>query len=98
MNEMVLLGLLLLLATAAFTALAIVGNLSGGPDYAVSVLGHHIVTLGPLGVFCSGLALALLFCLGLAMVAGGAAHHRRRTTRPHRTRGPGRVAPPPPAR
>ncbi|MEU6611395.1 hypothetical protein ABZ922_41300 [Streptomyces shenzhenensis] len=98
MNQMLFLGLLLILATAAFTALAIVGNLSGGPDHAVSVLGHHIATLGPLGIFCSGLALALLFCLGLAIVAGGATHHRRRTTRPHRTRGPGHVAPPPPAR
>ncbi|MFF0223818.1 hypothetical protein [Streptomyces sp. NPDC004629] len=95
MNQMVFLGLLLLMATGAFTALAIVGNLSGGPDYAVSVLGQHIATLGPLGIFCSGLALALLFCLGLAIVAGGATHHRRRTTRLHRTRGPRTTTPGP---
>lgn len=92
---MVFLGLLLLVATGAFTALAIVGNLSGGPDYAVSVLGQHIATLGPLGIFCSGLALALLFCLGLAIVAGGATHHRRRTARLHRTRGPRTTTPGP---
>ncbi|EST35721.1 hypothetical protein M878_04930 [Streptomyces roseochromogenus subsp. oscitans DS 12.976] len=83
---MLFLGLLLLAATGAFTALAIADNLSGGPQqYGVSVLGHHIATLSPLGLFCSGLALALIFCLGLAMVSG-AAHHRRspRPRRAHR--------------
>ncbi|MFF4754630.1 hypothetical protein ACWD5R_25695 [Streptomyces sp. NPDC002514] len=83
---MLFLALLLLVATGAFTVLAIIGNLSGGPEYAVSVLGHHIATLGPVGIFCSGLALALLFCALLATVIGGASHHRRRTTRPHRAR------------
>lgn len=52
--------------------MVIADNLSGGPDYAVSVLGHHIATLSPLGIFCSGLALALVFCLGLVLMAGGA--------------------------
>ncbi|MGW1627111.1 hypothetical protein [Streptomyces sp. NPDC002172] len=57
------LGLLLLAATVtAFTALAIAGNLSGGPGYTASVLDHHIATLGPLAIFCAGLALALIFC------------------------------------
>lgn len=73
------LGLLLLVTTSAFTALVIAGNLSGGPDYPVSVLDHHIATLNTLAVFCSGLALALIFCLGLAVTAGGAVHHRRRS-------------------
>jgi hypothetical protein len=76
---MLFLGLLLLGATAAFTALAIAGNLTGGPGYTVSVLDHHIATLSPLAIFCSGLALALIFCLGLAVTAGGTAHHRRGT-------------------
>ncbi|MGW2746210.1 hypothetical protein [Streptomyces sp. NPDC001450] len=40
-----LFGLLLLVGSGAFTALVIAGILSGGPDYAVSVLGHHIATL-----------------------------------------------------
>ncbi|MGW0765821.1 hypothetical protein [Streptomyces sp. NPDC002676] len=85
------LGLLLLVATGAFTVLAIVGNLSGGPDYAVSVLGHHIATLSPLGVFCSGLALALIFCLGLVVMAAGTGHHHgshARRTRGTTTTGP----------
>ncbi|MEW1777901.1 hypothetical protein [Streptomyces sp. NPDC086777] len=76
MTGMLFLGLLLLAATAAFTALAIAGNLSGGPGYTVSVLDHHIATLGPLAIFCAGLALALIFCLALAVMTGGAVHHR----------------------
>ncbi|MGW0632145.1 hypothetical protein [Streptomyces sp. NPDC002758] len=84
---MLFLGLLLLLASGAFTALAIAGNLSGGPDYSVSVLGHHVATFGPVAVFCSGLALALIFCLGIALMASGAAHHRRRSPRLRGTQG-----------
>lgn len=80
---MLLIGLLLLGATGAFTALLIAGNLSGGPEYTVSVLGHHIATMNTLAVFCSGLALALLFCLALAMLSGSL-HRRRRRPRTYR--------------
>ncbi|WP_234327138.1 hypothetical protein [Streptomyces sp. NRRL WC-3742] len=64
---MLLLGLLLLAASGAFTGLLIADNLSGGPDYQVTVLGNDLVTLNGLGIFLAGIALALLFCLGLAM-------------------------------
>ncbi|MEU3842866.1 hypothetical protein AB0E88_22870 [Streptomyces sp. NPDC028635] len=74
---MLLLGFLLLAATVAFIVLAIAGNLGGGPHYSVSVLGHHIATLNGLALFCSGLALALIACLGLAMMRSGAVHRRR---------------------
>lgn len=84
---MLLIGLLLLGATGAFTALAIAGNLSGGPEYTVSVLDHHIATMNTLAIFSSGLALALIFCLALAMVSG-ASHRRHRGPRAH---GPGRA-------
>ena len=78
---MLFIGLLLLGATGAFTALAIAGNLSGGPEYTVTVLGHEIATMNTLAVFSSGLALALLFCLALTMMVTGATHHRRRRPR-----------------
>ena len=81
-----LLGLLLLAATAAFTGLAIAGNLSGGPDYDVSVLDHHIATMNGLALFCSGLALALLFSLGVAMVTSRATRHRHRKPRTYKSR------------
>ncbi|WSP86623.1 hypothetical protein OG289_01715 [Streptomyces sp. NBC_01235] len=79
---MLLIGLLLLAATAAFTGLVIADNLSGGPEYSVSVLDHHIATMNTLAVFSSGLALALLFSLGLAVAASGAVHRRHRHRRP----------------
>ena len=80
---MLFIGLLLLAATAAFTGLAIAGNLSGGPHYAVSVLDQHIATMNSLAIFCAGLALALIFTLGLATVLN-AATHRPRGARPPR--------------
>ncbi|EKX66200.1 hypothetical protein Sipo8835_19120 [Streptomyces ipomoeae] len=77
---MLLIGLLLLAVTGAFTGLAIADNLSGGPEYSVSVLGNDIATMNSLAVFSSGLALALLFCLGVALAMNGATHrhHHRR--------------------
>ncbi|MFE5189864.1 hypothetical protein [Streptomyces sp. NPDC056628] len=84
MASMLFLGLLLLAATAAFTGLLIADNLSGGPEYTVSVLGQEIATMNTLAIFCSGLALALLFCLALATVRA-AAHHTHRGARPHRS-------------
>ncbi|MET9833297.1 hypothetical protein ABZ078_29225 [Streptomyces sp. NPDC006385] len=83
---MLFLGLLLLAATGAFTGLVIADNLSGGPEYSVSVLDQGLATMNTLAVFCSGLALALLFCLGLAMVRRGATHHRHRGPRRHEPR------------
>jgi len=83
---MLFIGLLLLAATAAFTGLAIAGNLSGGPHYTVSVLDQHIATMNALAIFCAGLALALLFTLGLATVLN-AATHRPRSAPPRHARG-----------
>jgi hypothetical protein len=81
---MLILGLLLLAASAAFTVLLIADNLSGGPEYTVSVLGNDIATLNALAIFCSGLALALVFCLGLALMTTGAARRRHRHRAPRR--------------
>ncbi|BCL27716.1 hypothetical protein ACFFS2_32635 [Streptomyces aurantiacus] len=78
---MLILGLLLLAATAAFTGLAISDNLTGGPHYTVSVLGNDIATMNTLEIFCAGLALALIFSLGLWMAVGGALHRRTRKAR-----------------
>jgi hypothetical protein len=73
---MLIIGLLLLAATGAFIGLVIAYNLSGGPEYTVAIFGESVVTLNALAVFCSGLALALLFCLGLALARGGTVHRR----------------------
>ncbi|MCQ4041159.1 hypothetical protein ACFOSC_07260 [Streptantibioticus rubrisoli] len=79
---MFLLGILLVGATAAFVALAIVENFSGGgPGSSVTMLGHTIATLNALETFLAGMALALVFCLGLAMMTGSVRIHRRRRAR-----------------
>ncbi|MER7769180.1 hypothetical protein [Kitasatospora sp. NPDC096140] len=75
---MLLLGLLLMAASGAFVGLLIADNLSGGPEYQVTILGTDLVRLNTLGVFLAGVALALLFCLGLALMWSS----RRRTARP----------------
>ncbi|MER7580668.1 hypothetical protein [Kitasatospora sp. NPDC097691] len=75
---MVLLGLLLMAASGAFVGLLIADNLSGGPEYQVTVLGNDLVRMNSLGVFLAGVALALIFCLGLALMWSS----RRRTVRP----------------
>ncbi|MFE9173435.1 hypothetical protein ACFYNZ_28885 [Streptomyces kebangsaanensis] len=76
MTSMLLIGLLLLAATAAFTGLLIAGNLSGGPEHTVSVLGNDIARMNTLEAFSAGLALALIFCLGAVLLTGAAARHR----------------------
>lgn len=73
---MLFLSLLLLAATGAFTGLVIADNLSGGPEYTVSVLGQEVATMNTLAVFCAGLALALIFCLALAATVNSAARRR----------------------
>lgn len=74
---MLLLGLVLLAATGAFTGLLIAYNQSG-PDYTIGMFGNTLGTLNSLEIFISGIVLALLFCLGLLMVMGSAAYRRRR--------------------
>ena len=73
---MLLLGLVLLGATGAFAGLLIAYN-TAGPDYTVTMFGHTLGTLNSLQVFLAGIALTLVFCLGLAMMFGGASMHRR---------------------
>ncbi len=75
---MLLLGLLLAGAAGAFTGLLIAYNASGGPDYTVTMFGTTLGTLNSLEIFIAGIVLALVFCLGLLMMRGGAAMGRRR--------------------
>ena len=62
---MVLIGLVLFAGSGAFAGLAIADNLGGGPYYSVHMLGHTLATLNSLAIFCSGLALALIFMTGI---------------------------------
>lgn len=48
---MLVLGLLLMAGAAAFAGLLIAYNLSGGPDYTVTLLGSEPFTISTLGLF-----------------------------------------------
>jgi hypothetical protein len=74
---MLIAGLLLLVASGAVTALLISYNHSGGQDYTVKMFGNTLGHFNTPAAFVAGLALALLFCLGIAMTTG----HIRRTRR-----------------
>ncbi|MEV5659855.1 hypothetical protein [Streptomyces flaveolus] len=80
---MVLLGLLLMACAAAFAGLLIAYNLSGSPDYTVTLLGSQPFTISTLGAFLGGIALTLIFGLGMWMLLGGTmlARHRSRKHR-----------------
>ncbi len=78
---MVLLGLLLMAGSAAFVGLAIADNRGGGPEYTVHMFGHTLATMNSLAIFCSGVALALIFTLGLWLFRA-----TRRATRRQRSR------------
>lgn len=73
---MLLLGLLLVGSAAAFTCLLVAYNSSGGPEYAVVMFGHHLATMNGLRIFLSGVALALVFALGCALLLSGTARAR----------------------
>lgn len=68
---MLVLGLLLMAGAAAFAGLLIAYNLSGGPDYTVTLLGSEPFTISTLGAFLGGIALTLIFGLGMWMLLAG---------------------------
>ncbi|MEU9645397.1 hypothetical protein [Streptomyces sp. NPDC048188] len=80
---MLVLGLLLMAGAAAFAGLLIAYNLSGGPDYTVTLLGSEPFTISTLGAFLGGIALTLIFGLGMWMLLAGTvlARHRGKKRR-----------------
>lgn len=78
---MLVLGVLLMMATGAFTALLITENWSGTPEYTVTMFGNDLGTLNSVGIFVAGLALAALFMLAFGLAAGGGLMMRRRRRR-----------------
>ncbi|WP_174861282.1 hypothetical protein [Embleya hyalina] len=75
---MIIIGLFIAAASVAFAALLVAYNTSGGPEYTVSMFDTDMVTLDTTAAFLAGLALALLFCAALAMVATGMRMRTRR--------------------
>ncbi|MFV0137912.1 hypothetical protein ACLGIH_32795 [Streptomyces sp. HMX87] len=83
---MLLLGFLLMAGAAAFAGLLIAYNLSGSPDYTVTLLGSQPFTISTLGAFLGGIALTLIFGLGLWMLVAATALARHRSKKRHRDR------------
>jgi hypothetical protein len=77
---MLLLGLLIVAAAVAFAIVVSADNLGGGPHYSVKLFDHHLATVNTLGAFLAGIALTLVFCLGLLMMTAGARRERRRNS------------------
>lgn len=72
------LGLLLVLLSGAAVVLLAVYNRSGGPDYSVNLFDNEIYVANGMQVFFAGIALALVFCLGLWLMAAGARRGKAR--------------------
>ncbi|CAL9663262.1 hypothetical protein [Streptomyces sp. enrichment culture] len=89
---MLVLGLLLMAGAAAFAGLLIADNLSGGPDYTVSLLGSEPFTISTLGAFLGGIALTLIFGLGMWMLLAGTVLARHRGKKRRRERETARQA------
>lgn len=75
---MLLLGLVLLGAAGAFAGLLVTQNAASGPDYTVSLFGFDLGRLSTPHAFLAGIALALVFSLGLALAIGSTLRTRHR--------------------
>jgi hypothetical protein len=69
---MLILGLLLVLLSAASVAVLVAYNSSGGPEQTIVLFGRDWINVTPLEAFVSGLVIALVFSLGVwvTMAAG----------------------------
>lgn len=75
---MLFLGLLVAGAAGAFAGLLIADNTTNSPHYVITLPGHHPMTLDTTQAFLYGIALAVVFCLGIAAIVRGAANRRLR--------------------
>lgn len=76
---MLVVGLLLVVVSAAGAALVIAYNNSGGPEQTVVLFGQDWVRVTPLQAFIAGLVAAMVFAIGVWMIA--ATERRRRVVR-----------------
>jgi hypothetical protein len=76
---MLILGLVLVVVSAAAGVLLISFNSAGGPEQMVTLFGRDLGNVNALQAFIAGLVVALVFCLGLWLVAR--AERQRRAVR-----------------
>lgn len=65
---MLILGLLLVVVSAAAGVLLVSYNHAGGPEQTVVLFGRDLVSVNALEAFIAGIVVALVFCLGMWMV------------------------------
>jgi hypothetical protein len=73
----IVLGTLLVAGAGAVCGLLIADNLSAAAVYTPHLLGHALPSLNATGLFCAGLALGLLFCIGIWFIAAAVIDKRR---------------------
>jgi Zn-dependent protease with chaperone function len=73
---MLILGLVLVLLSAASVAVLVAYNNSGGPEQTIVLFGRDWVTVTPLWAFVAGLVVSLVFALGVWMVAAAGRRSR----------------------
>ena len=66
---MLVVGLVLIILSVAFGAAAIAFNASAGSAVQVTMFGQDWATLNPVQVFIAGFAVAIIFCIGIWLVA-----------------------------
>jgi hypothetical protein len=76
---MLVLGLVLVVVSAGAGVLLISFNSAGGPEQMVTLFGRDLGNVNALQAFIAGLVVALVFCLGLWLVAR--AERQRRAVR-----------------
>lgn len=74
---MLVLGLLIACAAGAFAGLVVTENTTAGPGYDVSVFGNNLGSLTTMDAFLAGIALALVFSLGIGVAIGSVTHRHR---------------------
>lgn len=72
-------GLVLIVLTVALAAFAVAFNGSTGSGQSITLFGQHVVDATNTQIFLGGIALGLLFCVGVWIVA--VAGRRRRALR-----------------
>lgn len=94
-------GIVLAGGAGAFAGGLIVANADGGTKYEPQLLGQAVPLtprLSPLAVFCAGLALGVLFCFGLWLIAMAVRRHTRLAAQRHAAATPPAPRPLPDAR
>lgn len=76
---MLILGLLLVVVSAAAVASLVAYNSSGGPEQLIVLFGRDVLSVTPLQAFLAGIVVAVVFCLGVWMIV--TTERRRRVVR-----------------